>query len=193
MLAKVGNALITRVMASPLLNPAAARELRCDRAGGHPVSVDARDHLTAALAWLERAQDATPDDGVARSYSVAWNPDFESRGFNLAFSERYFWERSVVETLLSVKRFDITLEPKSPDALSRLTPEGLRGNYFNRLERDGLRVELASKVSHAPRELFGTHVLKFGVNVAHSSFTGVDQSLPVELLRLSEFPATCEQ
>jgi hypothetical protein len=70
-----------------MLNPAARRELRCDRAGGHPVSDDAREHLVAALSWLEHAQDATPDDGVARSYSVAWNPDFEGRGWRPSYPE----------------------------------------------------------------------------------------------------------
>ena len=87
MLAKIGRALTKRVMAAPILNLTAVRELRCDLSAGHPVSDETHDHLVAALAWLERAQDASPDDGVARSYSIAWNPDFESRGWRPSYPE----------------------------------------------------------------------------------------------------------
>ena len=83
----IRRALTRRVMTASMLNRTASRELRCDLSGGHPVSDDPREHVVAALEWLERAQDATPDDGVARSYSLAWNPDFESRGWRPSYPE----------------------------------------------------------------------------------------------------------
>ncbi len=111
MFAKIGRAIVRRVLTSPMLNLAARRELRCDRAGGHPVSDDARDHLVAALAWLERAQDATPDDGVARSYSVAWNPHFESRGWRPSYPETTGY---IIPTL-----FDAALSLDAPNLRER--------------------------------------------------------------------------
>jgi uncharacterized protein YyaL (SSP411 family) len=69
-----------------MLNRAAARELRRDRAAGHPVAAPA-EHLAAAIAWLERAQDAVPGGGVSRGYSVAWHPYFRRRGWQAAYPE----------------------------------------------------------------------------------------------------------
>jgi hypothetical protein len=40
-----------------------------------------------AVEWLTRAQDATETGGVARGYSVAWNPYFRSRGWQPAYPE----------------------------------------------------------------------------------------------------------
>ena len=62
-------------------------ELRRDRAGGHPLASDPREHLVAAIEWLVRAHDATPDGGVSRGYSVAWNPYFQRRGWQPSYPE----------------------------------------------------------------------------------------------------------
>ena len=48
---------------------------------------DNRYHLIEALNWLKRGQDATPDGGVARGYSVAWNPYFQSKGWQPSYPE----------------------------------------------------------------------------------------------------------
>jgi len=135
-------------------------------------------HLTTTLSFFPVSVENLGLNALNTTQST---PDFESRGWNLAFSERYFRSRSVIETMLSVKRFDVSAEPKSAETFARLTPEGLRDNYFNDLTRDSLRVELASSVSYSPKELLGSHVLKFGVNAAYSSFSGVDKGLPIDL------------
>jgi hypothetical protein len=44
-------------------------------------------HLDAAMQWLCRAQDATADGGVARSYCVAWSPGFRTVGWLPAYPE----------------------------------------------------------------------------------------------------------
>lgn len=78
--------VVRLVRAHRVLNPVARRELRAE-AAGHPVDDAHRPHLEAAIAWLERAQDATPDDGFARGYSLAWNPYFGSRGWQPSYPE----------------------------------------------------------------------------------------------------------
>lgn len=95
------RARVLDVRASPLLSPAALRETVVARAGGHPVSADSRPHLEAAVAWLERAQDATPDDGIARGYALAWNPYFGAAGWQASYPETTGY---IIPTLLSAAR-----------------------------------------------------------------------------------------
>jgi uncharacterized protein YyaL (SSP411 family) len=57
------------------------------RAGGHGAEDAHLPHLEAALDWLTRAQDATPDDGIARGYSLTWNAYFRSRGWQPSYPE----------------------------------------------------------------------------------------------------------
>jgi len=48
---------------------------------------EATDHLAEAIAWICRAQDARGDGGVARSYSIVYNPYFKSRGWIASYPE----------------------------------------------------------------------------------------------------------
>ncbi|HKV75102.1 MAG TPA: hypothetical protein VJN95_11325 [Gemmatimonadales bacterium] len=70
-----------------LFNPAAAQELRMEHAGGFPAEESHAPHLAEAIGWLERAQDATPDDGFARGYSIAFNRHFGARGWQASYPE----------------------------------------------------------------------------------------------------------
>jgi hypothetical protein len=80
------EARLSSVRAHPVLNPLALEELWRER-GGHPVEPTHRAHLLAALEWVARAQDATGDGGIARGYSLAWNPYFRSRGWQPSYPE----------------------------------------------------------------------------------------------------------
>ncbi len=77
---------LRQVRAHPVLNPVALEEAWRERAR-HPVAPDHRPHLLAALEWLAHAQDATGDGGIARGYSLAWDPYFKSRGWQPAYPE----------------------------------------------------------------------------------------------------------
>jgi uncharacterized protein YyaL (SSP411 family) len=48
---------------------------------------DTMRHVEAAVQWLCRAQDAFPDGGVARSYSLVYNPFFRRRGWIPSYPE----------------------------------------------------------------------------------------------------------
>ena len=69
-----------------LAHPATVAELIAERLG-HPVETDHRPHLSAALEWLERAQDASGGLGLARGYSLTWNAYFRSRGWQPPYPE----------------------------------------------------------------------------------------------------------
>lgn len=87
MLKRVYRAVHDRLQASPLMNGAARRERRRDRAGGHALAEDPQEHVVAAVDWLVRAHDATPDGGVSRGYSVAWHPYYRRRGWQPSYPE----------------------------------------------------------------------------------------------------------
>lgn len=73
--------------AHPLLNPTGLAEIWAEQGGGHPADPTHAVHLEAALGWIARAQDATPDDGIARGYSVLYSPYFRSRGWQPSYPE----------------------------------------------------------------------------------------------------------
>ena len=95
------SARLSGVRASPALSPAALREHWASRHGGHPVDERHRPHLDAALDWLCRAQDATPDDGFARGWSMAWNTYFRAAGWQPSYPETTGY---IIPTLLSAAR-----------------------------------------------------------------------------------------
>lgn len=72
---------------SPVFHPTALLEVWRERRGGHPVAEDHRPHLEAAVDWLARAQDATPDDGFSRGSTLLWHPYFRRRGWLPSYPE----------------------------------------------------------------------------------------------------------
>lgn len=85
-LARYTRGTAQRACSHVLLNPAAFAEASRERAG-YPQDASHRPHLLAALGWLERAQDATLDDGFARGYCLTWNPYFGLRGWQPSYPE----------------------------------------------------------------------------------------------------------
>ena len=91
-----GGNLMTRLMrrrrhssnSSAANNPAAQAELQRERDPANQNVRDNRFHLGEAIGWLKRAQDANPANrGVARGYSVAWNPWFDAAGWQPSYPE----------------------------------------------------------------------------------------------------------
>ncbi len=80
-------AAVRTLRTHPVLSPTALLEAWRERSGGHRAEADHRLHLEAALAWLERAQDATATGGFAWGYSLTWNPHFRARGWHPAYPE----------------------------------------------------------------------------------------------------------
>ena len=77
-----------RVARSSLLfNGEARRERRRERDGVGRAIQDNGAHLAEAIGWLKRAQDATPDRGVSRGYSLAWHPHRRARGWQPSYPE----------------------------------------------------------------------------------------------------------
>jgi hypothetical protein len=69
------------------------------------------DHIEAAIQWLFRAQDAFGTGGVARSYSIVYNPFFKRRGWIPCYPETTGY---IIPTI-----FDYARRMGSEEALSR--------------------------------------------------------------------------
>lgn len=135
-----------------------------------------RHHLTTTFSYFPVEVENLGLSALVRSDA---SPDFESDGWNLAFSERSFFSRTLVETLVALKTYNVRVEPKG-DGPARLMPEGLRDNYFNLLDRDTTRLQIEAACTHAPPEFFGQHVVKIGGSFANTTFSGIDQGLPID-------------
>jgi hypothetical protein len=75
------------IRAHPLLNPTALAEGWRERLGAYSADPRHEPHLVAALAWLVRAHDATPDGGISRGFSLGWHPHFACRGWQPSYPE----------------------------------------------------------------------------------------------------------
>ncbi|HSE58544.1 MAG TPA: hypothetical protein VLA99_07565, partial [Nitrospiraceae bacterium] len=78
MIQRVIQGIEHRVKASKFYNQEAYQELRREAEQRGVVVKENRFHLREAVEWIKRAQDATPDRGVSRAYSLAWHPFFRA-------------------------------------------------------------------------------------------------------------------
>ncbi|HSF19051.1 MAG TPA: carboxypeptidase regulatory-like domain-containing protein [Vicinamibacteria bacterium] len=136
-----------------------------------------KHQLTTTFSYFPAEWDNLGLTAVTTSEAT---PDFNSWGWNAAISERSLLSQTLVETLFAVKSYDVAVRPKS-EQTSLLTPEGLRRNYYNEIDRDSMRYEVATRLSRSFPGFHGEHVLKVGANVVQASFSGIDASRPVEI------------
>jgi hypothetical protein len=140
-----------------------------------------RHHLTTTFSYFPGESDNL---GLNALNSSEATPEFHSWGWNAAVSSRSRLSAGLFETTVAVKHYDLSLRPKS-DTPSRLTPEGLRGNYFYNLERNTSRFDLLASLTRSFTGTRGEHVLKAGGSFGRSRFEGVDRGLPLEILDAS--------
>lgn len=86
--------------------PALSRAARAERArellDPAPVQRDHHRYLAEAIDWLTRAQDATSDDGIARGFSLIWNPYFRESGWQPSYPETTGY---IIPTLYTAARW----------------------------------------------------------------------------------------
>jgi hypothetical protein len=71
----------------PFLNRTALTERWREWNGGHEAETSHAEHLSAAVDWLVRAQQATACGGIARGYSLTWDSYFGASGWQPAYPE----------------------------------------------------------------------------------------------------------
>jgi hypothetical protein len=138
-------------------------------------------HLTTTFSYFPGETDNL---GLNASNTSEATPEFHSWGWNAAISGRSMFSRTLLETTVAVKSYDLSLRPKS-ESTSQLTPDGLRGNYFHNLERNTSRLDLLGSITRSVATPLGEHVVKAGGSIGRSRFEGIDRGLPLDILDAS--------
>jgi hypothetical protein len=136
--------------------------------------------LTAAFAVFPRTLDYgnldtfNPREVTAR---------FKQTGFDAGASESaVLSSTSVLESTVNFKKFDANVGAYG-NAPMVLTPDGNRGNFFNRQQRDTDSIQWIEALTIARHGPAGDHLMKFGLDVLRATFSGSSVSLPVEVFR----------
>jgi hypothetical protein len=100
--ARVVRRLEDLVETSPRRDRLAVEMLKREHAGAGAQVRENRFHVREAVAWIARAQDATPDRGVSRGFSVAWSRDLRLRGWQPSYPETTGY---IIPTLYDCARY----------------------------------------------------------------------------------------
>lgn len=111
-------------------------------------------------------------------------PNYKQRGFFLGLNERWtVSDKALLESYLSIKKFDAEVFPSSGEQVMNFAPNVNSGNYFNRQDRRSTRVEALEIHNFTPPDFAGTHFMKVGVGLTHTTFDGRNSSNTVRILR----------
>ncbi|MBV8631881.1 MAG: TonB-dependent receptor [Silvibacterium sp.] len=114
--------------------------------------------------------------------------NFHQRGYEIYGQHRLaMGTESALISQLSYKTYDADITAQSDDPYQMLV-DTTEGGYFNRQKRNTWRLEGQENYQFAPRQFLGTHQLKAGLNLDHSSYDGQQALLPVELIGASGSP-----
>ncbi len=128
--------------------------------------------------------------------------NYRQKGWMAGFKDRYVAaDGSLLETLFSVKDFDVRIYPATPGTLVGLPPvcdvnppaavtdvyvlrpECNFGSFFNQQNRVSRRTEWVQTYNFKPLQAHGQHLLKVGYALSHDSYRGTHQSHDVEVRR----------
>jgi hypothetical protein len=111
-------------------------------------------------------------------------PNYKQRGFFWGLNERWtVSNKALLESYLSVKKFEADVFPSSGEQAMNFAPDVNSGNYFNRQDRRSTRVEALEIYNFTPPDFAGTHFIKVGVGLTHTTFDGRNTSNTVRILR----------
>ena len=108
--------------------------------------------------------------------------DFHQRGYEVYGQHRYMTgDESVLISQFSYKTYDVDINPQSNDPYE-LMIDTTAGGFFNRQSRRTARYDAEESYRFASRQFVGTHQIRTGVEYSHSSLSGLETFLPVELI-----------
>jgi outer membrane receptor protein involved in Fe transport len=138
--------------------------------------ISAKQTATVSLAFYPQKLDYF---GLNTFLPQPSTPDFHQLGHQIYAQHRYLiGEQSTLVSQISYKKFDADVTAQS-DELFRLLPDTTKGGFFSRQARRTSRLEWQESYQFAPRQFFGEHQFKVGLNYAHSSYDGRQTFLPV--------------
>ena len=119
--------------------------------------------------------------GIDSLHPAIATPDTAQGGWNVAIADELATGPDTLwRTQFALRGFDVAVRPKGTGP-SLLTPDGLRNNYFNEIDRDSRQVELSTARLQNWRWGTQEHLFKVGAQLLATSFDGVDRSGPIEM------------
>ena len=147
------------------------------RVDAHPAPGHA---LTATFALFpRRLLNATINTFTPQEVS----PDIKSWGYNAAVSESATLSpRTVVASFFSASLYDAEVVPHN-DRDMELTVDGSLGGYFNHQQRRTHALQWSEVVTMSRPSRVGDHLIKAGLDILRTSYTGESASRPVIVRR----------
>lgn len=109
--------------------------------------------------------------------------NMHQRGWFVALNEQAaFKSGALLQSSFSAKEYNGDVFGNS-GAPYLITPERNFGGWFDRQHRDSRRYEWLEVFNAAPKQMRGTHTLKFGFNFIHAAYHGTDVSKQVTVVR----------
>jgi outer membrane receptor for ferrienterochelin and colicin len=143
--------------------------------------IDPRHHLTSTFSLFPEKLRFV---GLNTFNPEEVTPNYKQRGFFLGLNERWIVsDKAVLESYVSLKKFDADVFASSGDKAMNFTPDVNSGNYFNRQDRRSTHLEALEIYNFTPPDFAGTHFMKIGVGLSHTSFDGRNTSNTVRILR----------
>jgi TonB-dependent Receptor Plug Domain/Carboxypeptidase regulatory-like domain/TonB dependent receptor len=143
--------------------------------------VNASHHLTSTFSLFPKKLRFV---GLNTFNPEEVTPNYKHRGFFWGLNERWtVSDKALLESYLSVKKFDADVFPSSGEQVMNFAPDVNSGNYFNRQDRRSTRVEALEIYNFTPPDFAGTHFMKAGVGLTHTTFDGRNGSNTVRILR----------
>lgn len=110
-------------------------------------------------------------------------PEAQLGGWNVALADELSTGANTLwQTQVALRGFDVAVRPEGTGP-AQLTPDGLRGNYFNEIDRTSTQLELGVARLQSWRWRDQQHLVKLGAQVFATSFDGIDRSGPIEVRR----------
>jgi len=110
--------------------------------------------------------------------------NYKQRGWFWGLNERWtVSDKALLESYLSVKKFEGDVFPSSGEQAMNFAPDVNSGNYFNRQDRRSTRMEALEIYNFTPPDFAGSHFMKVGVGLTHTTFDGRNTSNTVRIVR----------
>ncbi len=111
-------------------------------------------------------------------------PDLHRRGWQTGLNERAILGAAVLDTMVSVKRLNISVWPSSGrDGTLILYPDQNRGNWFDQQSRRSSQYQISQIYHPGILRGAGQHMFLLGYEVMHASYDGTVGNSPVVVLR----------
>ena len=119
--------------------------------------------------------------GIDSLTPASATPDTETDGWNVALADELATSGNVLwRTQVALRGLRVAVRPKGA-GVTRLTPDGMRGTYFNTIDRESRQLELGISRAQDVDWSGGNHLVTLGAQLVATSFDGIDRSGPIEI------------